>query len=493
MVRRIPRIFGNLQDGNLLKGAEPSNPQALNMKRIPTLATTLALLAAGAPALMAQNRNTVPLFNVASGAGTTEVCVSGDYAYQARGSAGVSVVRISGAGAPSLAGTIQPYQGMGNTDIQDVEAVGNILYVGNDVPNNSATPHTGLFMYDLAANPVNPPLVGTITWGAGPNLHLGASLHNFCIDVSGGRTYAYIASAISNAVEVFDVTNPALPEYKDALRPPAGLYGLIWGSVHDVTVRNGVCVSTWLDGGFAVHDVSNIAASHLDFQLEELVSATSLLNYTKYANANTYHASISENGQWLVTTDGRSTIGCRTWNLASITGPTVPLVHTSQFTSPTGTVIHRAEIKGKYVYASNFMDGCRILELTPAGLLREVGRHDTTPTTGGTGYNGVWSLALDGEKILLSDTVQGLFAIDFRDSISVTAAEWKRSTGTLTLEATSTASPSVSLVVNGYGTMNWNANLGKYQLVVGGVNNYPSSITVTSDIGGSQTAAVRKR
>lgn len=463
------------------------------MKRIPILATVMAALAAGTPLLSAQNRNTVPLFNVASGAGTTEVCVSGDYAYQARGPAGISVVRISGAGAPAYVGSIQPYQGVGNTDIQDVETVGNILYVGNEVPNNSATPHTGLFMYDLAANPVNPPLVGTITWGAGPGFHLGASLHNFCIDVSAGRTYAYIASAISNAVEVFDVTNPALPEYKDALRPPAGIYGLIWGSVHDVTVRNGVCVSTWLDGGFAIHDVSNIAASHIDFQLQELVSATSLLNYTKYPNANTYHAAISEDGQWLVTTDGRSTIGCRTWNLGSITSPTVALTQTSQFTSPTGTVIHSAEIKGKYVYVSNFMDGCRILELTPAGLLREVGRYDTTPTTGGTGYNGVWSVCLAGEKVLLSDTTQGLFAVDFRDTIAVTTAEWKRGTSTLTIESTSTASPSVALEVAGFGPMIWNPNLGKYQLVVSGVSSNPGFITVSSDIGGSQTSSVRKR
>lgn len=463
------------------------------MNRILIIAASLANLALGVPLLSAQNLNTAPLFNVASGAGTTEVCTFGDYAYQARGSAGVSVVRISGVGSPAYVASIQPYLGLGNTDIQDVEAVGNILYVGNEVPNNSATPHTGLFMYDLAANPVNPPLLGTITWGAGPGFHLGASLHNFCINVSAGRTYAYIASAISNAVEVFDVTNPALPEYKDALRPPAGIYGLIWGSVHDVTVRNGVCVSTWLDGGFAIHDVSNIAASHIDFQLEELVSATSLLNHTKYPNANTYHATISEDGQWLVTTDGRSYIGCRTWNLGSITSPTVALTQTSQFTSPTGTVIHSAVIQGKYVYVSNFMDGCRILELTPAGQLREVGRYDTTPAASGTGYNGVWSVCIAGEKVLLSDTTQGLFAVDFRDTITVTTADWKRATGTLTIESTSTASPSVGLDVAGYGAMIWNANLGKYRLVVSGVNSKPGSITVTSDIGGLQNSSVRRR
>ena len=125
------------------------------------------------------------------------------------------------------------------------------------------------------------------------------------------------------------MTNPALPEFKDELRTPPNAYGLTQGTMHDVAVRNGICVSTWLSGGFAIHDVSNIAASHIDYQAEEIVSYVTLLNYTKYPNAFTCHAAFSADGNWLITTDGQSYIGCRTWNLNSITAPNVPLIHTA--------------------------------------------------------------------------------------------------------------------------------------------------------------------
>lgn len=460
------------------------------MKRILTAALA-ALALAGAQPATAQNRNTVPLYNLALGSGMAEIATAGDYAYVARGSAGIDVVKIRGIGAPSLAGNIRPYPGQANIDIDDVEVRGTILYAGNDVPNGGPTPHTGLFMYDLGTSAVAPALAGTITWGAFPAAHFGGSTHNFCVDVAAGRTYAYIASAITNAIEVFDVTIPSAPEFKDSLRPPPDNYGLTPGTVHDVAVRNGKCVSTWMSGGFAVHDVSNIAASHIDFQNEVFVSATSLLNYTRYASAETWHAAFSADGDWLITTDGRPWIGCRTWDLRTITAPNVPLVHASQFS--TAATPHNLAVDGKYVYVSSFLDGLRILELLPGGLFRDAGNYDTTPTLSGAGTSaGVWGVCVAGDQILLSDIHTGLHAVDFRDTIVVTKAEWKNSNRTLTIEATSTAAPSVSIGVAGFGTMTWSQSAGKYRLVQSGVNR-PASITVISDIGGTASSAVRKR
>jgi hypothetical protein len=75
----------------------------------------------------------------------------------------------------------------------------------------------------------------------------------------------------------------------------------------------------------------------------------------------------------------------------------------------------------------------------------------------------------------------------------VTFAEWRKGNKTLTIEATSTAAPAVALSAAGFGTLTWNANTGKYRLVVTGVQSWPSTITLSSNIGGLQTAAVRKR
>ena len=74
---------GNSVSGIFMKGSKPfttTNQKVMN--RILIIAASLANLALGVPLLSAQNLNTAPLFNVASGAGTTEVCTFGDYAYQ---------------------------------------------------------------------------------------------------------------------------------------------------------------------------------------------------------------------------------------------------------------------------------------------------------------------------------------------------------------------------------------------------------------------------
>lgn len=462
------------------------------MQRSHILTAALAALTFTILPAAAQNRNAVQLFNVPLGACTGEVCALGDYAYVARDTAGVEVVKISGAGSPAHVATIRPYPGQANICVTDIEINGTTLYIGNDVPNGGPTPHTGLFIYDLGADPVSPPLSGTITWGAGALHHLGASTHNFCIDTAAGRTYAYIASAISNTVAVFDVTSPSQIEFKDEFHPPLSS-GIVPGTVHDVTVKNGLCASTWSTGGFAIHDVSDIASSGIDWQLQEIVSTTTLLNYTRYANALTYHAAFSSDGNFLITADGRSYIGCRTWDLRTITAPQTALTHTAQYTSGTGSLPHNLQVEGKYVYVAHLLDGLRVLEVLPTGLFRDVALYDTRPTAAGTSYAGAWGVFVAGQKVLVSDTAQGLYGIDFRDTITVSLAEWKNSTRTLTIEAVSTAAPSVGLNVPGFGTMTYNTGTGKYRLVVTGVQTNPGSVTVNSDIGGTRSSTVRRR
>ena len=462
------------------------------MKLRQHLLTALAACALSLLPASAQNRNTTQLFNVPIAAGTGEVCALGDYAYVAHGTAGIEVVKISGAGSPALVGTIRPYPGQANIDITDIEVRGTMLYVGNDVPNGGPTPHTGFFMYDLSTSPVNPALTGTLTWGAGALHHLAASTHNFCIDVAAGRTYAYIASAISNTLAVFDVTNPALPEFKDEFYPPLSS-GIVPGTVHDVTVRNGICASAWSTGGFAIHDVSNIASSGIDWQLEEIISTTTLLNYTRAANCLTYHLALSEDGNFLITADGRAYIGCRTWDLRTITAPNVPLAYTAQYTSSAGSIPHNLQVEGQYAYVAHLLDGLRVLEVLPSGQFRDMALFDTRPTSAGTSYAGAWGVFVAGEKVLVSDTAQGLYAVDFRDTITVVLAEWKNSTRTLTVEATSTAAPSVAINVTGFGTMTYSSTTGKYRLVTTGVNSNPGTVTLNSDIGGSRASSVRRR
>ncbi len=432
-------------------------------------------------------------FNVPLGSQGKEVCAWGDYAYVGQGTAGIKVVKIRGIGAPFVAGTIRPYAGSANINIVDVEVHGNTLYAGNDLPNGAPTPHTGVFMFDLAANAITPPSVGEISSDSFPGSYYAAAVHNLCVADSGGRTMLYVASAISSTVPVYDVTNPAVPEPKDELYVLNSQYAF-YGAAHDVSVKNGKLVTTLSTGGFTLHDVSNIHANYIDWQNSTIVSTATLLNHTKYAGANTWHAAFSEDGNWLVTTDGGNSIGCRTWNLNAIPGPRLPMTHTAQFTPGTGSTMHNIRVAGNFVYLSHFMDGLRILSLNPAnGSLTSVGQYDPSATNSSTTNSGGFGVFVHGEQVLLSDRTQGLYSIDFVDTLSIPLAEWKRSTGTLTVEGTSTAAPSVILSVTGFGQMTWNANTGRYRLVRTGVTTQPTSVQLFSNIGGVQSAPVRRR
>ena len=78
------------------------------------------------------------------------------------------------------------------------------------------------------------------------------------------------------------------------------------------------------------------------------------------------------------------------------------------------------------------------------------------------------------------------------NSITITRADWQRRNDRLVIEATSSAAPSTSLTVAGYGVMTYNVSLGRYTLTVNGVTSNPGSVTVTSDIGGTRTSTVRR-
>ncbi len=225
----------------------------------PAFLTTLALAATllSAPA---QTLNVQQLSRTALGADVREVAISGNYAFVAQATSGIKIVDVTNAAAPVIVGTIVPNGGLPNIDIRDVEIKNGILYASNSVPNGSPTPHTGVFMYNIS-NPLSPALAGTITWGAGGGYHFAGSVDNLCVDEAAGLTYVYCASEITSCVEVFDVTNPAVPVYKDTINPPRNSSGFLKGHAHDVTVRNGICASAWWDGGLALHNVSNIASS----------------------------------------------------------------------------------------------------------------------------------------------------------------------------------------------------------------------------------------
>ncbi len=205
------------------------------------------------------------------------------------------------------------------------------------------------------------------------------------------------------------------------------------------------------------------------------------------------HLAFNDAGTHVITTDWQTYIGLRTWNLASIVSPTTPMVPQAQYTSGSGTRMHNIRVLGKYAYVSHFMDGLRIVDISNPASLLSVGWFDTRPTTGGTSVWGGWGVWPTSTNVYLTDSDNGLYVLDFVDTITPFQADWKNGNNTLTVQASSTGAPSVELSVAGFGPLTYSSTTGKYSAVFTGVTVNPGSIVIQSDIGGRRIATVRRR
>src|SRR5690606_29611186 len=76
------------------------------------------------------------------------------------------------------------------------------------------------------------------------------------ISVVGGTPYLFCVSEITSDVEVFDVSDPALPVWATSLMRPSGTGGI----AEDVAVVGDTAYVAWLQGGVSSHDLADLAA-----------------------------------------------------------------------------------------------------------------------------------------------------------------------------------------------------------------------------------------
>ena len=443
--------------------------KAIILKSLTVLGLAAAMLSATAASVL----NTRLISNLPLGGGNGEVWAEGNHTYVARGSAGLAIIDTSNPAAPVLRSTILPFA---HARISDVQVIGNIAYLANEITNGSPTPWVGMFIYDVS-NPLAPVELSRLEWGVGGGYHLGCDAHSVTVEVTPTATNAYLSSGITGDVTIFDVSNPAIPVYLSEIPSPVWAYN---SQAHDVVVKNGRSYISWLGGGFTVHDVSN-------------PTAPVLLAHKPTTSVNGeffYHLALSTDGLSLLTT-GESSSGAdavKIWNISNLAS----ITQSGSFASPGGAVPHQIVVLGNYAYVAWLTDGLRILDISNPAAPVSVGWYDPDTFTG-TSFVGGFSVFATASNVYLSHTSGGLYTLDFVDTITITKAEWKQSTKVLTVEATSTAAPDVTLTVAGFGTMTYNISLGRYVLVQGGVNTRPYTVAVTSSIGGSASSSVRKR
>jgi hypothetical protein len=179
------------------------------------------------------------------------------------------------------------------------------------------------------------------------------------------------------------------------------------GRIHDMVVVDGVLYSSFLGGGFTVHDVVDprfplALASH------------------DYARAFTHNAWPSADGRHLFTTDEINPDGhMRVWDLGAAGGGSGPIRQVGRYAAPEPAVIHNVHTLGNLVYVAYYTAGLRIVDVSEPRLPVEVAYADTSPLVG-AGFAGAWGVfPYTGlSHVYVSDMQTGTWVVDFDGEIA---------------------------------------------------------------------------
>jgi choice-of-anchor B domain-containing protein len=247
----------------------------------------------------------------------------------------------------------------------------------------------GAVLYDVS-NPFSPRELSRITHPAALSVH-NAFLH---------EGFLYLASNNSRRVEIFDVRRPQAPVHVASVADPNG-------RIHDMAVVDRRLYSSFLNGGFTVHDVTDprvplLLASH------------------DYPDAFTHNAWPSEDGRFLFTTDEVAPGGhMRVWDLGDAGGGVGPVRQVGRFVSTEPAVIHNVHTLGSLVYIAYYSAGLRIADVSEPRLPVEVAFADTSPART-QDFQGAWGVFpyTGSSTVYVSDRSTGLWIVDFNGQIA---------------------------------------------------------------------------
>lgn len=271
----------------------------------------------------------------------------------------------------------------GGLFVQDVKAAGTLVAASNEAPGVGA----GVALYDIG-DPAAPLELSRIRSG------LATSVHNVFLD--GGFLYA--SSNSTDRVEIFDVRTPTTPVHVASV-------GKAGGRIHDAVVVDGRLYSSFLGGGFTVHDVGDPAVPR------ELVSHD-------YPDAFTHNAWPSANGRFLFTTDEVPGGHMRVFDLGSPDGAG-PVRQVGRFIASEPAIIHNVHTRDDLVFASYYTAGMRVIDVSTPRLPVEVAFIDTFQG-GSQTFQGAWGVYPydPAGRIFISDRQTGLWIVRFDGRIA---------------------------------------------------------------------------
>ncbi|MCC7144318.1 MAG: choice-of-anchor B family protein [Candidatus Eisenbacteria bacterium] len=304
-----------------------------------------------------------------------------------------------------------------NTIWTEIRTFGHYAYWSNDSAAN------GLGIVDLS-NPLSPQFV---------RFHTAfTTCHSLHIDTQLG--WLYCNGCSSNRTFILDVgANPTNP-------PTIAIFNDYY--VHDSYSRDGIAYFAAISDGA--------------LGIEDFTSPPSFFNqsFTQYPGGATHNCWLTDDSNYLLTTDETGGGHLRVWDVQDLTNPQ----QVSEYALPgDASIIHNVYVKGNLAIASWYTAGLQILDITDPFNPQRVGYYDTYPGT--AGYDGAWGVYpyANNGNIYISDMATGLYIFRFTPNYGTV-------NGTVTQQGSGTPLAGVSVSVEAQGANSTTNASGQYSL-----------------------------
>ncbi|MEM8681559.1 MAG: choice-of-anchor B family protein, partial [Planctomycetota bacterium] len=344
----------------------------------------------------------LPLSQIGGGTGSdiwgwTDPDTGREYALMGR-SNGVSFVDVTDPFNAVYLGNLPPAPNGGSDDWRDIKTYGNYAYI---VADGNVGPH-GLQVFDLTRlRGVTTPQTFTTDF----NENSFRNAHNIAINEESGYAYVLGSNLDSGRAQVYDLSNPAVPEYVTSISPDAYIHDaqVVNYRGPDQTYAGREVMFTGSVNDLVIIDVED---KNAPFRIWE----SQPLNPQPYDVGYIHQGWLSEDHTIFYMNDELDDNWTHIWDVSDLDNPVYkghldPLVGNS--------IDHNLYVKGNYVYEANYTSGLRVFEITDPvnGTIDEVAWLDTFPSSNGGFFDGAWSVYpyFDSGTIITSDISGGLF------------------------------------------------------------------------------------
>lgn len=141
------------------------------------------------------------------------------------------------------------------------------------------------------------------------------------------------------------------------------------------------------------------------------------LRNINYPYSGTHNVEITSDGGYLVSSDeiGFTAKTMKVWDIRDLEDVRMA----AEYTHNPLDIVHNVHVMGRYVVASWYTGGVRIIDMIDPARPREVAYYDTWPGPSG-GYNGVWEVYpfLPSGRVLAGDRTTGLYVLDWQRTVA---------------------------------------------------------------------------